>query len=314
MKPKSLWPLLLAVLTACDQSQPQLMPPPDGMVLVPAGEFVMGSDEVDTEGKQEEFGFREPMYMDEHPRHKASVDAFYIDRYEVTNGEYKRFVLATGVEPPPPWIQNGYNASEHRLSRFDSETLRRVAADYFQLDMDTSKMEKAELVAELMKLQAGRDQLPVTAVNWYDAASYCRWRGKRLPSEAEWEKAARGPDGYRYPWGDGWDPAKANVGDNDTGVTVSPGSYPQDKSVYGVFDLGGNVSEWVNDWYQGYPGADYESELYGDDIYKVVKGGGAGVGHYALSYFYRSARRGQADPLTLSVDVGFRCAMSGEYR
>ncbi|ALP51664.1 hypothetical protein Tel_00085 [Candidatus Tenderia electrophaga] len=306
------WPLLLVVLLGCEQA-PQLMPPPDGMVQVPAGEFIMGSDAVDTEGKQAEFGFREPMYLDEHPRHRVRLDAFYIDRYEVSNGEYKRFVLATGIDPPPPWVQDGYNASEHRLSSFDLDTLRRVAGEYFQLDMDTTQMEKDEILAQLKRIQAERDRLPVTAINWYDAASYCRWRGKRLPSEAEWEKAARGADGRRYPWGDAWDPSRANVGDNDIGVTVPPGSYPQDKSIYGVFDLGGNVSEWVNDWYRGYPGADYQSEAYGD-VYKVVKGGGAGVGHYALSYFYRSARRGQADPLSLSVDVGFRCAKSGEYR
>lgn len=300
------------MLGACD-APPQLLPPPEGMVLVPAGPFLMGSNEVDSEDKQAEFGFREPMYLDEHPEHRVDLDAFYIDRYEVTNGEYRRFVLASDIEPPPPWVQNGYNASEHRLRSFELDRLRQVATDYFQLDRDTTQMDKAEIVTALLAIQAERDRLPVSAVNWYDAASYCRWRDKRLPSEAEWEKAARGPEGRRYPWGDAWDPTQANVGDNDSGVTVPPGSYPGDESVYGVFDLGGNVSEWVRDWYRPYPGADYDSELYGD-IYKVVKGGGAGVGHYALSYFYRAPRRGQADPLSLSVDVGFRCAKDAEYR
>lgn len=301
----------LLVLSGCsdDKPEPQIMPAPVGMVLIPAGEFLMGSDEVDTQGKQEEFGFREPMYLDEHPKHAVTLKAFYIDRYEVSNGDYKQFVIENHVEPPPPWIQSGYNASEHRLATLPLDKLRQAAVDYFQLDRDTTKMERPEILADLKKIQAQRDRLPATAMSWYDAASYCRWQGKRLPAEAEWEKAARGTDGKRYPWGDEWDQSKANVGDNDSGITVAPASYPADKSVYGVFDMGGNVSEWVNDWYRPYPGAEYQSELYGD-ISKVVKGGGAGVGHYALSYFYRSSRRGQADPLVLSVDVGFRCAQS----
>lgn len=303
---------VLTVLTACEQKQPQIMPPPEGMVLIPAGEFLMGSDEVDTEGKQKEFGFREPMYLDEHPEHSVMLDAFYIDQFEVSNADYKRFVLETRIKPPPPWIQNGYNATEHRLNTFPLETLRQVALDYFQLDRDTTQMDRSQILAELTKIQARRDKLPVSAVSWYDAASYCRWRDKRLPREAEWEKAARGSDGRRYPWGDAWDQSKANVGDNDAGITMPLGSYPEDKSVYGVFDLGGNVSEWVNNWYQPYPGANYQSEFYGD-IQKVVKGGGAGVGHYALSYFFRSSRRGQTDPSSMSVDVGFRCAKSVEY-
>ncbi len=306
---------LLLPLVACEQSQEiqKIMPPPEDMVLVPAGEFLMGSDEIDSAGKQEEFGFREPMYLDEHPKHAVMLNAFYIDKFEVSNADYKRFVIENAVEPPPPWVQNGYNASEHRLATFPLDRLRQVALDYFQLDMDTSQMDRPAILDALKKIQAERDRLPVSAVSWYDAASYCRWQGKRLPGEAEWEKAARGSDGRRYPWGNEWDQGKSNVGDNDEGITVRSGSFPQDKSVYEVFDLGGNVSEWVNDWYQPYPGAEYQSEFYGD-IHKVVKGGGAGVGHYALSYFFRSSRRGQADPSTLSVDVGFRCAKSAEYR
>jgi len=305
----------LLALFGCSEDKPvqQIKPAPEGMVLIPAGEFLMGSDEVDKDGKQKEFGFREPMYLDEHPKHLVTLDAFYIDQYEVSNAAYKAFVIENGVEPPPPWIQSGYNATEHRLATLPLDKLRQVAVDYFLLDMDTTAMQRPQLLTELKKIQAQRDQLPATAMSWYDAASYCRWLGKRLPSEAEWEKAARGTDGRRYPWGNDWDQNKANVGDNDAGITVALGSYPEDKSVYGVFDMGGNVSEWVNDWYQQYPGAEYQSELFGD-IHKVVKGGGAGVGHYALSYFYRSSRRGQTDPSTVSVDVGFRCAKSIEYQ
>lgn len=279
---------------------------PEGMVFIPGGPFRMGSDKVDTEGKQQEFGFRQPMYLDEHPEHQQEVHAFFMDIHEVTNGEYKRYVMDTGAEPPPPWIQNGYNVYEERLRSFDVEVLRQVAADYFQLDMDTRQMTAEAIVEALLKVQAQRDLLPVTAVNWFDAASYCRWLGKRLPSEDEWEKAARGTDGREYPWGNEWALGKANSGDNDE-LLVAVGSYPDDRSVYEVFDLAGNVSEWVADWYQPYPGSDYQSEDFGD-LYKVVKGGGAGVGHYALSYFFRAPRRGHADPTVRSTDVGFRCA------
>ncbi len=304
---------VVLLLSGCDQaSELQPAPAPNGMVLIPVGEFWMGSDEQDTEGNQEAFGFREPMYLNERPKHPRTLPAYYIDQYEVRNEDYKYFIIETDSAPPPPWVQSGYNASKHRLATIPLETLRQVAVDYFQLDRDTSVMEKPELLVALERIQAERDPLPVTAVSWYDAASYCLWLGKRLPSEAEWEKAARGIDGRRYPWGDDWEPTKANVGDNDAGITLAGGSYQQDRSVFGVYDLGGNVSEWVADWYQPYPGNAQESKFYGD-IHKVVKGGGAGVGHYALSYFFRSSRRGQADPGVLSIDVGFRCASSAEY-
>lgn len=308
---KVLWIVLPLLLIGCGKSdQARVATPPAGMVLVPAGEFIMGSDKIDDAGKQAEFGFREPMYLDEHPQHRVMVNAFYIDQHEVTSADYKQFMLETNITPPQPWVQNGYNVSKARLSEFDIATLRKIAADYFQLDMDTGKLDKPQLLAELEKIQQQRDPLPVTAVSWYDAASYCLWRGKRLPGEAEWEKAARGSDGRDYPWGSEWQPSMSNIGDGES-VLANVGSYEGDRSVYGVYDLGGNVSEWVDDWYRPYAGAEYKSPFYGD-IHKVIKGGGAGVGHYALSYFFRSPRRGQADPSAMSTDVGFRCAKSVE--
>ena len=303
--------VFVLLLFGCDQPVPKVAPPPEGMVLVPAGEFVMGSNRVDRDGKQDEFGFREPMYLDEHPEHRPNLAAFYLDQYEVQARDYKQFLLQTNSAAPPPWVQNGYNVTMQRLEGFPLDTLRKVARDYFKLDMDASVMDKAALLSALQQVQQSRDVLPVIGVNWYDAASYCRWLGKRLPSEAEWEKAARGAGGFEYPWGNEWDQQKSNVGDGEE-VLVAVGSYPTDRSPYDVYDLGGNVSEWVDDWYQAYPGADYQSQYFGD-IHKVIKGGGAGVGHYALSYFFRAARRGQADPSSMSVDVGFRCAKSAVF-
>ncbi len=300
------------LMAACsDESDKVALAPPEDMILVPAGEAVIGSNDVDTEGKQEEFGFREPMYLDEHPRHRRFIDAFLIDKYEVTNGKYKQFVRETGAPEPRLWIQNGYNVRQEKLEAFDLETLRWAAAEYFRLDMDTTRMDQPALLAAIAEVQAARDQLPVTGVNWYDAASFCRWYDKRLPTEAEWEKAARGVDGRLYPWGDEWDPAKANTGTGaeQDQIIAAVGSYAADRSPWGAFDMAGNVSEWVADWYGPYPGADYQSRYYGE-IEKVIKGGGAGIGHYALSYFFRLPRRGHADPSAVSTDVGFRCAKS----
>ncbi len=304
--------VLIMLSSGCSEDKGDKTPlaPPENMVLIAASEALIGSNEVDSEGKQEAFGFREPLYLDEHPQHRRFVEAFWIDKYEVTNARYKQFVRETGVKEPSPWVQNGYNVQPEKLEAFDLETLRWAAANHFRLDRDTRQMGRAEILAELANIQAQRDLLPVTGVNWYDAASFCRWYGRRLPTEAEWEKAARGRDGLLYPWGDEWDAGKANTGAlGEDEIVVAVGSYRQDRSVYGVFDMGGNVSEWVADWYEPYEGADYDSPFYGG-VHKVIKGGGAGVGHYALSYFFRLPRRGQADPSAVSSDVGFRCAMS----
>lgn len=282
------------------------------MQLIPAGEFVMGSNKTDDAGLQKEYGFVNPLYIDERPPHQVTLPAFMIDTYEVTNAQYKVFIQQTKALDPPAWIQNGYNVRDEKLRGATLENLRWVARDYFKLDKDPSAMTRETLFAELEKVQKLRDTLPVTGVTWDDAYSYCTWVGKRLPTEAEWEKAARGPHGHEYPWGMQWDAKKANTGvdQTDSGEATAPvGSYPNDISGYGVFDMAGNVSEWVANWYQPYPGATYKHEAFGE-IHKVIRGGGAGDGHYALSSFYRTSRRAHAEPSAMSTDVGFRCAQS----
>lgn len=286
----------------------------DSMVLIPAGPFIMGSNKRDDKKKRQEYGLINPLYLDEHPQHTVTLPAFYIDRYEVSNRQYKTFVRHTRRKEPFQWTQNGYNLLQDRLKATDLDTLRWIATEYFKFDVDTRKMSAQQLLKMMFEGQAKIDRLPVTEVSWYEARDFCHWAGKRLPTEQEWEKAARGSNGLEYPWGGKWDPDKTNSGDNNWDQGIAPiGSYPQNSSPYGVYDLSGNVWEWVADWYQAYPGSDYKFAEFGKKN-RVIRGGGGGEGHYALSMFFRGAARSFAKPDTATNDVGFRCARNAAVR
>jgi len=285
---------------------------PEGMVLIPAGPFTMGSEPRDDEGKAQEFGSIKPWYLDESPRHSQMVDAFWIDRYEVTNSQYRDFVIANNYFIPNGWKENGYLLSREILSFASLERLRSLATDMFKLDMDIGKMEYNALLDAIDEHQQAFDRLPVTGVTWFQAHDYCKAHGKRLPTEAEWEKAARGEDGREYPWGNDWDETRLNIGAGDGWAHgVAPvGSYPSGVSPYGVSDMGGNVMEWTADWYQAYPDSDYLSDDFGETM-RVVRGGGwGGLGHYVISHFYRTAYRFNLKPSHTFIDLGFRCAQS----
>ncbi|MFQ5559146.1 MAG: formylglycine-generating enzyme family protein [Nitrospinota bacterium] len=236
-----------------------------GMVAIPAGEFIMGSEDKDTEMLQQRFGMRKIPYQNEHPIRKVRLGKYFIDDYEVTAGQYQEFVTAT-KHPAPAYWENGV-------------------------------------------LPKGLEETPVMVVSWYDADAYCRWKGKRLPNEEEWEKAARGPNGNRFPWGNTFDDKKANMlGLRGTPTPVK--EYVSDVSAYGVHGMAGNASEWVQNWYQPYPGNEFLDEAYGES-FKVLRGGSwGGIGHYSFEFFYRSTFRNYEKPESTMNDVGFRCAFS----
>ena len=286
----------------------------EDMVLIPVGPFLMGSDKLPNKDESTGVGTIKPWYLDEHPSHKVTLQNYFIDRFEVTNAQYQKFVVATGHTPPILWGENGYLLSLRMsaLSRLDIDRLRRLAVKTFRLDMDTRTMDKKALLDAVDKRLFYIDKEPVTDVSWHDAEAYCAWAGKRLPSEAEWEKAARGENGSEFPWGEKWAPGKSNTGEEVWDDGVAPvGSYQTDKSPYGVLDMAGNVSEWVADWYEPYPGATYQSEAFGKK-FKVLRGAAWGrEGHYAMHQFQRGAYRFYLDPNSILEDVGFRCAKNG---
>lgn len=257
--------LFLLWSAAHDEKNRLLSQAVPGMVLIREGAFIMGSDKVDVEDQAAEFGSSRPWYLDEHPERRIFLEPFFIDKHEVSNAQYKKFIEAANYDPPSHWINRNYPPGQ---------------ADH-----------------------------PVSRVNWFDAMHYCRWAGKRLPTEAEWEKAARGTDGREYPYGETYDETKANiVGVGETG-TAPVGFFAEGKSPYGVYDMAGNVAEWTSDWYQAYPGSTHVSPFFGEE-FKVIRGGGWARAHFSIKIFSRAAHRFYAAPHETFTNVGFRCAKS----
>ncbi len=201
---------------------------------------------------------------DEAPAHEVELPAFEIDQFEVTNADFAQFVEATGYQT-------------HAEKEGRSKNWRNAAE--------------------------GKDNHPVVYVSWNDAVAYCEWLGKRLPTEAEWEKAARGTDGRMYPWGNDWDPAKANGKESGLRGTAVVGSFGAGASPYGVEDMAGNVWEWTADWYEPYPGSTYRSQYFGQR-FKVVRGGG----WFEVDDAVRTTNRDLTSTDAANDDMGFRCA------
>ena len=227
---------------------------PLDMILVPAGRIRIGTNTPGRPG--------------ENPEHVVELKAFYIDKHEVTNLQYKEFIEVIGHRAPPHWRNRTF--PEARL------------ADH-----------------------------PVVDASWDDAAKYAAWTGKRLPTEAEWERAALGDGRDEYPWGKSSPSADYTNFDNPDGKTTAVGKFPRGKSGFGVWDMCGNVGEWVNDWYdaqyyQESPDSDPEGPASGNQ--RVYRGGG----YQGNRMDVRGKTRLFAMPSASNDYIGFRCAMDAE--
>ncbi|MCC7202836.1 MAG: SUMF1/EgtB/PvdO family nonheme iron enzyme [Nitrospirae bacterium] len=231
------------------------------MAHVPAGEFIMGSTEKDGLVGQS-------VGVDEIPQRSVYLKAFYIDRYEVTNRQYKAFIDATGHSAP--------DDKHPGASSWKGNTP-----------------------------PEGTEDIPVSNITWYDADAYCRWAGKRLPAEEEWEKAARGTDGRQWPWGSDLRGHTCNTRYAGPGQILPPGSVSDDVSPYGVYDMCGNVSEWTSSWYLPYPGSTLKRDSFGE-TYKVTRGGSLVMP--AMPYSRAAYRANTFKPDYRHRGIGFRCA------
>ncbi len=158
------------------------------------------------------------------------------------------------------------------------------------------------------KIPPGKEDHPVVFVSWYDADAFCKWEGKRLPGEKEWEKAARSTDGRTFPWGNKFAKEKANTPQYGHGGTMPVGSFENGKSPYGIYDMAGNAWEWVDDWFKPYPGNTHADENYGEK-YRVLRGGSwYDCTYYKCGVSAPSYNRIFFNPQTKNNNFGFRCA------
>lgn len=286
----------------------------ESMILIPEGKFLMGSKKEDIE-KLLELDKSIEVYRlnNEIPQREIFLNAYFIDKYPVTNAQFSQFIEANGYKQKVYWSEAGW-----------------------QYNLDFNPLDGDEIDAILQ----GDKDCPVVNVSWYEAEAFAHWAGKRLPTEAEWEKAARGTDGRIYPWGNEFDKTRLNCAEAKIEKSTPVTKYPQGQSVYGCFDMAGNVWEWTADWYdsQYYRNApdknpqgpdDPEEKPYsgrpeevGVSIYelkpslsktltacKVIRGGswnGSGIVHI------RCANRDYDEPSFKSDIIGFRCAKSLE--
>jgi len=262
------------------------------MIYIPAGSFLMGNSGI---GRDAEFNISIEL-----PQHSVTLSGYYIGKYSVTRGEYAKFINAGGYSTQSYWSTAGWS---WKVSNGTTKPYYWTANQ----DWGTGTFTQT-------------DSHPVVGVSYYECEAYCKWAGGRLPTEAEWEKAARwtGSHANVYPWGDTWDKEKCNIyyDSNPAGggygkYQTSPvGSYPSGASPYGCQDMAGNVWEWCTDWCKSYPGS--SSPFDYTNSYRVLRGG---CWYYYGNFNYynslRCAYRGCGDPSdSYRYFYGFRLARS----
>ena len=205
------------------------------------------------------------------PRKTINLYAFYIDQYEVANSQYEPFILADGYQNRELWSEAGWQFIQ--ANKID----RPLGLDRALYDAPNQ---------------------PVVGVSWYEAQAYAKWAGKRLPTEAEWEKAARGTDGRIFPWGNEMDWTRVGYRLLNR-RTWDVGSYPKGKSPYGVHDCASNVAEWV---------ADMPDQTDSDQPQHIVRGGAWGAIRFEMQCTHRTFEK----PDYRGLRIGFRCARNAE--
>jgi formylglycine-generating enzyme required for sulfatase activity len=279
---------LAFILVACAAQQPNLPPTPTGpqagdeqvdafgvsQVYVPSGSFLRGTADIDSLDNPV-WATREK--LSEQPQHPVEITgAYWIDKTEVTNAQFQAFVDAGGYDDQSFWSSEGWEW----LQAQDSANL--------------------PITCE----ESSHGDQPRVCVTWYEAQAYAHWRGGRLPTEAEWEYAARGPESFIYPWGNEWDETRANVVNSSAPMPV--GSFPEGASWVGALDMSGNAMEWVNDWldfnyYQLEESPDPQGP--GEGSKKVEKGGWWGSNPYVARGAYHHF---EDPPEYQDAHIGFR--------
>jgi len=235
------------------------------MIFIPEGEFSMGASEAHVEEALDLARYR----------HAKAVRAWFED-------ELPMWQVRTDA-----YLIDKYPVTNEQFDKFINATGYRPVGDWRRY------------------FTAGRENHPAVMVSWDDAWAYARWAEKRLPTEAEWEKAARGTDGRKYSWGNRWDSSRLNSLEKGPHTTTPVGSFPEGTSPYGVLDCLGNVWEWTQDTYKSYPGSPCRSDKFGDR-YRVFRGGS--WNNY--QYNNRCSNRHREEPSYTCMSHGFRCARS----
>ncbi len=292
------------------------------LARIPAGEFLMGTSAQQRADMKARFGWEYDWVGREMPQRKVMLEEFFIDRAPVTNAQFKAFVDASGYQtaaerdPKGGWIK--------------------LQGEYWKQVPGASWRRPRGPKSDIQDIL----DHPVVLVTWDDAVAYAQWAGKVLPTEAQWEKAARGGlsplpmgegaggEGRLWPWGDDWDAARCNTAARLMGKdlptpdewddwyksfdvvkygrapTTPVGSFPGGASPFGALDCAGNVWEWTADWYKPYPGSEHKDERFGE-TYRVVRGGA--WGYHPI--YARVAARGDGTPSYADLNRGFRCVV-----